>query len=135
MAQGPAQALGGRHRGRPRCRTDATGGHRSPPGIPFRHPHASRLSAVHPEGGDPRRGDDDDPARSRRGRQAALSIDARPLRSRRSWRYLARMRRAVSWMSIVALAALPAFAMQEAGTPENGVATGVRQIEEGDYAG
>jgi hypothetical protein len=38
-------------------------------------------------------------------------------------------------MAIVALAAMPAFAMQEAGTPESGVATGVRQIEEGDYAG
>jgi len=38
-------------------------------------------------------------------------------------------------MAIVALAAMPAFAMQEAGSPESGVATGVRQIEEGDYAG
>jgi len=38
-------------------------------------------------------------------------------------------------MAIVALAAMPTFAMQEAGTPESGVATGVRQVEQGDYAG
>jgi len=38
-------------------------------------------------------------------------------------------------MSMVVFAALPTFAMQEAGTPESGVATGVRQVEEGDYAG
>jgi len=38
-------------------------------------------------------------------------------------------------MSIVALAAMPAFAIQEAGTPEDGVAAGVRQVEQGDYAG
>jgi len=36
---------------------------------------------------------------------------------------------------MVVFAALPTFAMQEAGTPESGVATGVRQVEEGDYAG
>jgi len=36
-------------------------------------------------------------------------------------------------MSIVVFTAMPLFAMQEA--PENGVATGVRQVEEGDYAG
>jgi len=45
------------------------------------------------------------------------------------------MRRPVSWISIVALAAVPSFALQEAATPESGVATGVRQVEEGDYAG
>jgi len=45
------------------------------------------------------------------------------------------MRRAVSWISIVALAAVPSFALQETATPESGVATGVRQVEEGDYAG
>ena len=38
-------------------------------------------------------------------------------------------------MSILALAAVPSFALQEAATPESGVATGVRQVEEGDYAG
>jgi hypothetical protein len=38
-------------------------------------------------------------------------------------------------MSIIAFAAMPSFAMQETGTPESGVATGVRQVEEGDYAG
>lgn len=38
-------------------------------------------------------------------------------------------------MSILVFAAMPTFAMQEAGTPEHGVATGVRQVEEGDYAG
>lgn len=45
------------------------------------------------------------------------------------------MRRTACWLSIVAFAAMPTFAMQEAGTPENGVATGVRQVEQGDYAG
>jgi hypothetical protein len=45
------------------------------------------------------------------------------------------MGRVVSWMSIVAFAALPTFAMQGAGTAESGVATGVRQVEQGDYAG
>jgi hypothetical protein len=45
------------------------------------------------------------------------------------------MRRPVSWLSIVAFSAMPTFAMQEAGTPESGVATGVRQVEQGDYAG
>jgi hypothetical protein len=38
-------------------------------------------------------------------------------------------------MSIVAFAAMPTFAMQEVGTAESGVATGVRQVEQGDYAG
>jgi len=38
-------------------------------------------------------------------------------------------------MSILALAAVPSFALQEAATAESGVATGVRQVEEGDYAG
>jgi hypothetical protein len=38
-------------------------------------------------------------------------------------------------MSIVAFAAMPTFAMQEVATPESGVATGVRQVEQGDYAG
>jgi hypothetical protein len=45
------------------------------------------------------------------------------------------MRRAASWITVVTLAALPTFAMQEAATPESGIAAGVRQVEEGDYAG
>jgi hypothetical protein len=45
------------------------------------------------------------------------------------------MRRTSSWITVVTLAALPTFAMQEAETPESGIAAGVRQVEEGDYAG
>jgi putative NIF3 family GTP cyclohydrolase 1 type 2 len=46
------------------------------------------------------------------------------------------MRRAVSWTLILAFVALPALVRaQEAATAESGVATGVRQVEEGDFEG
>jgi hypothetical protein len=44
------------------------------------------------------------------------------------------MRRTVSWTLILAVVALPAVARaQEAATAESGVATGARQVEEGDF--
>src|SRR4029079_13638163 len=46
------------------------------------------------------------------------------------------MRRAVSWMLILAFVALPAVVRaQEAATAESGVAAGARQVEEGDFEG
>ena len=63
-------------------RADAAGADPAPSRIPLRHPHASGLPALHAEGGDPRRGDDDHPAGSGDGRRAALSNRARALRPR-----------------------------------------------------
>ena len=45
------------------------------------------------------------------------------------------MRRAVSWVLILACSAAPAAVQETTASAESGIATGVRQVEEGDFEG